>query len=196
MLVKYWLFCICCHFIQVILGYIESKSLSWKPGFRMCADWELAERNAWRETFDKILDGCLFHFCKQAHSPSSFSFYIFSQSQLEKSATSRIVCSICGGWKSPPLLLACSEHVPCAPGPTWRIGPWTPWLALLFWGDKCAEPQNEKAVWDDWRIFPVFYEYLDVWTFPKRRVELLLLLRKHHNQRCRVHQLEGVHENW
>ena len=41
---------------------MESKGLAWKPGFRMNADWELAERNAWRIHFDEILDGCLFHF--------------------------------------------------------------------------------------------------------------------------------------
>ena len=36
--------------------------MSWKQGFRMNADWEMAERNAWRLYFDEILDGCLFHF--------------------------------------------------------------------------------------------------------------------------------------
>jgi hypothetical protein len=41
---------------------MEAKDLHWKPGFRMNADWELAERNAWRMSFDEILDGCLFHF--------------------------------------------------------------------------------------------------------------------------------------
>ena len=41
---------------------MESKGLAWKPGFRMNADWELAERNAWRIHFDEFLDGCLFHF--------------------------------------------------------------------------------------------------------------------------------------
>ena len=39
-----------------------SYGLNWKPGFRMNADWELAERNAWRNVFDVPLDGCLFHF--------------------------------------------------------------------------------------------------------------------------------------
>ena len=36
--------------------------MAWKTVFRMNADWELAERNAWRKTFDEPLDGCLFHF--------------------------------------------------------------------------------------------------------------------------------------
>ena len=37
--------------------------LNWKEGFRMNADRELAERNAWRAVFDNIsLYGCLFHF--------------------------------------------------------------------------------------------------------------------------------------
>ena len=43
---------------------MEAKDLHWKPGFRMNDDWELAERNAWRKSFDEILDGCLFHFGK------------------------------------------------------------------------------------------------------------------------------------
>ena len=46
----------------MLLGYMEAKGLSWKQGFRMNADWEMAERNAWRLYFDEILDGCLFHF--------------------------------------------------------------------------------------------------------------------------------------
>ena len=41
---------------------MEAQDLSWKDGFRMNADWELAERNAWRNHFQENLDGCLFHF--------------------------------------------------------------------------------------------------------------------------------------
>ena len=48
--------------ITCFLGYMEGKGLAWKTGFRMNADWELAERNAWRKNFDEPLDGCLFHF--------------------------------------------------------------------------------------------------------------------------------------
>ena len=43
-------------------GYMKANDLRWKPGFRMNADWELAERNAWRQHFHEPLDGCLFHF--------------------------------------------------------------------------------------------------------------------------------------
>jgi hypothetical protein len=33
------------------------------PGFQMNADWEKAEKNAWRNVFGDVpLDGCLFHF--------------------------------------------------------------------------------------------------------------------------------------
>ena len=41
---------------------MEAQDLSWKDGFRMNADLELAERNAWRNHFQENLDGCLFHF--------------------------------------------------------------------------------------------------------------------------------------
>ena len=42
---------------------MASYGVYWKPGFRMNADWELAERNAWRSVFGVVpLDGCLFHF--------------------------------------------------------------------------------------------------------------------------------------
>jgi hypothetical protein len=53
----------CCLLLFIFIeGYMESKGLAWKPGFRRNADWELAERNAWRIHFDEDLDGCLFHF--------------------------------------------------------------------------------------------------------------------------------------
>ena len=45
------------------LDLMASYGVDWKPGFRMNADWELAERNAWRSVFGDVpLDGCLFHF--------------------------------------------------------------------------------------------------------------------------------------
>ena len=38
---------------------MEAKGLGWAPGFRMNADWELAERNAWRKYFDEFwMDAC------------------------------------------------------------------------------------------------------------------------------------------
>ena len=47
---------------QALADYMEGEQLSWKRGFRMNADWELAERNAWKNVFEEDLDGCLFHF--------------------------------------------------------------------------------------------------------------------------------------
>ena len=63
---------------------MESKDLSWKPGFRMNADWELAERNAWREVFDEVLDGCLFHFCKLQIGPSLLDILFSAQANWRR----------------------------------------------------------------------------------------------------------------
>ena len=48
----------------IILEYMEEHNLQWRPDFNMMADWEIAERNAWRIYFDLPLSGCLFHFGK------------------------------------------------------------------------------------------------------------------------------------
>ena len=48
---------------QIFLEFMTSQGAGWMPGFRMNADWEKAERNAWRNVFGDVpLDGCLFHF--------------------------------------------------------------------------------------------------------------------------------------
>ena len=53
-----------CHsHISIFFKFMTSQGASWMPGFRMNADWEKAERNAWRNVFGDVpLDGCLFHF--------------------------------------------------------------------------------------------------------------------------------------
>ena len=49
---------------QALADYMEEQQLRWRRGFRMNTDWELAERNAWRNVLEEDLDGCLFHFGK------------------------------------------------------------------------------------------------------------------------------------
>ena len=43
-------------------GIFGEKDLKFKDDFKMIADWEIGERNAWSENFDEELGGCLFHF--------------------------------------------------------------------------------------------------------------------------------------
>ena len=47
---------------QILAGLYGEKEIQFKDGFKMLADWECAERNAWRNNFDEELGGCLFHF--------------------------------------------------------------------------------------------------------------------------------------
>ena len=76
---------------------MEAIGLIWKPGFRMNADWELAEGNAWRQYFDGLLDGCLFHFGKTHLSLSSLYYYDFRPGNLEVCQNAWILCAMDGG---------------------------------------------------------------------------------------------------
>ena len=40
---------------------MEQKGLNWHVDMKIMADWELAEINAWMDTYNIPLLGCLFH---------------------------------------------------------------------------------------------------------------------------------------
>ena len=46
---------------SALSGYMHMNDLQFKESFKMMADWEVAERQAFRMSFDISLLGCLFH---------------------------------------------------------------------------------------------------------------------------------------